>query len=81
MRDHDGVEWLPVAQAAERFRIRASLIYRWIGLGRVTTWPGPGVALVRMPDVMAVEYAWYTRRKGHRRHADTVVLDMAARGE
>ena len=27
MRDHEGVEWLTVAQAAERFRIRGR---RWV---------------------------------------------------
>lgn len=33
MRDHDGVEWLTVAQAAERFGLKETLLRKWISRG------------------------------------------------
>lgn len=80
MRDADGVEWLTVPQAAERFEVRPSLLYGWVKKGRVEAHTAD-VMMVRVPDVAEAEHAWRTRRKGHPRRATVQVLATTRSGE
>lgn len=68
MLDHDGVEWLPVAEAARRVRVRPSAIYVWVNRRTVRSWRHGGRAFVNMPDVMNAERAW--RQRAQRRRKD-----------
>ena len=76
MKELDGDEWLSVADAAERFDIRPSLLYRWAQHGRVESIT-VGTLLLRTGDVADAEHAWRKRRKGHQRRAVVGVLGGA----
>lgn len=69
MIDPDGVEWLPVAEAATRAGIDPSLIYVWVHRRKVQAHRVHRQAFVRMPDVLDAEHAWRTRTGGHPRRS------------
>lgn len=57
MIDGEGVEWLPVEQAARVVRVRVQTIRVWVHRGKVQRLADH----VRMPDVMNAEHAWRER--------------------
>lgn len=61
MRDARGEEWLPVAEAALRVRVRPSAIYVWVQRRKVRAHRIGGRAYVAMPDVQDAELAWRQR--------------------
>lgn len=61
MIDADGVEWLPVHEAARGVRVRRSVIDNWTSRKKVRKVRIRGRAWVCMDDVRAAEAAW-TRR-------------------
>jgi hypothetical protein len=64
--DPDGVEWLPVAEAAARINVKPSLIYVWLHRG-MHSHKIAGRAYVPMPAILDAEHAWRTRNGGHPR--------------
>lgn len=70
MYDREGVEWLPVAEAARRVRVRESAIYVWTSRGTVRAWRYAGRSIVNMPDVMNAEHAWRQRVRQRARQPD-----------
>lgn len=73
MIDTDGIEWLPVAEAARVVRVRVETIYVWINRRKVRAHKHRGRAVVRMPDVYEAEHAW--RASGRTRGSRTQILD------
>jgi hypothetical protein len=66
--DHDGIEWLPVSEAAHRIGVQRGRIYVWIqrhGGQRLDLRKDRGRVWVRMVDVYHLEAAW--RREQARR--------------
>lgn len=64
MIDASGEEWLPIAQAARRVRIREDLIRQWKARGRVRGHQiGHRETWVNVPDVARAEVAWRRRVK------------------
>lgn len=59
--DHDGIEWLPVQQAARILRVRPSTIWNWTSRGRVRKHRIGRTAYIHMPDATAAEHAWRSR--------------------
>ena len=57
MRDHDGVEWLPLTEAALQLAIPTGTVRSWAARGKVASFRIYGRRWVRMPDVMAAEHA------------------------
>lgn len=58
MIDHDGVEWLPTREAAQRVPgVKAATIRKWVERGKVAAHLIGGSQWVRMPDVWDAEHA------------------------
>lgn len=57
----DGTEWVPIAEAARRVRVRVSAIRNWGSRGKVRAVRVNGRTWVPMPDVQAAEHAWRRR--------------------
>ncbi|QWW20143.1 phosphoesterase [Schaalia sp. 19OD2882] len=55
MRAPDGIEWLTVAEVADRMGIDACRVRQWIARGRVQSVLVAGRRWVRWPDAMAQE--------------------------
>lgn len=66
MRDHDGVEWLRPADAAERVDIDVGLVYLWVQRHKVRRHRMGGHVYVHLPDVMTAEHAWRAREQRRR---------------
>ena len=58
MRDHDGVEWLPLAEAALQMALPEGTVRSWASRGKVAGFRIRGRRWVRMPDVMRVMKAY-----------------------
>lgn len=58
----DGTEWLPIADAAKRVRVRISTIRNWASRGKVESVRVLGRTWVSMDDVTESELAWRLRR-------------------
>ena len=56
MIDTHGVEWLPVAEAADQLDLKRSTVYAWLSRGKVRSHRIGGRAWVRMPDLMDAEH-------------------------
>lgn len=57
----DGTEWLPIADAARRVRVRVSAIRNWASRGKVQTVRVSARTWVCMTDVTDAERAWRRR--------------------
>ena len=68
MRDHDGVEWLPLAEAALQLALPEGTVRSWAARGKVAGFRIRGRRWVRMPDVMAAEHATRGAYVALRRH-------------
>ena len=57
VKDHEGVEWLPLAEAALQLALPEGTVRSWAARGKVAGFRIRGRRWVRMPDVMAAEHA------------------------
>lgn len=57
----DGSEWVPIADAAKRVRVRPSAIRNWASRGKVRAARVQGRTWVSMNDVAKAELAWRIR--------------------
>lgn len=57
----DGTEWVPIAEAAKRVRVRVSAIRNWASRGKVQAARISGRTWVYMPDVTNAELRWRRR--------------------
>ena len=55
--DHDGVEWLPIQEAATRLGVDYATLRQWIRRQKVEAHKIRGRVWVRIPDVMGAEKA------------------------
>jgi len=55
--DHDGVEWLPIQEAATRLGVDYATLRTWKHRRKVETHTIKGRVWVRIPDVMGAEQA------------------------
>lgn len=60
----DGSEWLPIAEAARRTRVRVSAVRNWASRGRVRSQRIKARTWVNVADVAAAEVAWRRRVSG-----------------
>lgn len=61
IRDHNGEEWLTVAEAAARVFVLPGTIYVWIHRRKVACHKVQGRAHVRLADLARAEAEWRAR--------------------
>jgi len=59
--DDDGIEWLTVADAARRARVREDTLRQWRHRGKVRAHLIDGRLWVHMGDITKAEQQWRTR--------------------
>lgn len=59
--DDNGDEWVTIADAAQRLRVRPSALYNWRSRGVIRGLRIGPVAYVNLTDAQAAEHAWRTR--------------------
>lgn len=59
--DDNGDEWVTIAEAAQRARVRRSTIDNWTSRGTVRRLDNRRPVLVAWHDVATAEHAWRTR--------------------
>lgn len=62
MRASDGTTWLPIAEAAQRARVRVPTVKQWINRGKVRHWTLSNQLWVCSDDVADCELQWHKRR-------------------
>lgn len=55
MRDHAGVEWLPINEAAQRVTVNPKTVRSWVDRGKVEAHTILRRVYVRVPDVARAE--------------------------
>ena len=78
MRDHEGVEWLPIRGAAARAGVKLSTVYVWADRSKVRTLKIGSRIFVAVPDVLAAELKTRNAYAAQRARWDTTARERNA---